>query len=85
MKEPGGIVTSIPGLKRRNRRAGTTRSAFVSVIPRMRAMAQYIPTNMRAFIKTSCTEVFMVVKTPGLSTTKSARGTAIFSIIYIYV
>lgn len=31
MKEPGGMVTSTPGLRRINRRAGTIRSALVKL------------------------------------------------------
>jgi hypothetical protein len=79
----GGSVRRMPGLKIRNRSAGTIKSATVRLMPRILAMAQYAATKMRELSKTSCTDVFMDVKTPGLRTMKSRHGTRSFSIIVL--
>lgn len=53
MKEPGGMVTSIPGLRRINRRAGTIRSALVKLTLNTNVRrAQYRTTSTSAWINT---------------------------------
>ena len=66
--EPGGSVNKRPGLSNINKTVGTIKSALVSVIPRTRAIAAYAAMKMRALSKISCTDVVIIVKTPGLST-----------------